>query len=107
MRDSAAPRTGPPGASSAKPAEFVETVPFTQTREYIQIVLRNADIYRQLYAAPETALQKPPAPANRVSYSNGIDQRTKKFSRHRRTLRAARASAATGPPDSTKVSSAR
>ena len=31
-------------------AEFVETVPFTQTREYIQIVLRNADIYRQLYA---------------------------------------------------------
>ena len=33
-------------------AEFVETVPFTQTREYIQIVLRNADIYRQLYANP-------------------------------------------------------
>lgn len=53
-------------------AEFVETVPFTQTREYIQIVLRNADIYRQLYAN-----EKPPASANRVSYSNGIDQRRK------------------------------
>ncbi|MDP9112813.1 MAG: transglycosylase SLT domain-containing protein [Acidobacteriota bacterium] len=53
-------------------AEFVETVPFTQTREYIQIVLRNADIYRQLYAN-----EKPPAPTNRLSYSNGIDQRRK------------------------------
>ena len=59
-------------------AEFVETVPFTQTREYIQIVLRNADIYRQLYAAPVTAAAKSPAtPASRVSYSDGIDQRTK------------------------------
>ena len=61
-----------------EPAEFVETVPFTQTREYIQIVLRNADIYRQLYAAPEAASAKSPAtPGSRVSYSNGIDQRTK------------------------------
>jgi soluble lytic murein transglycosylase len=58
-------------------AEFVETVPFTQTREYIQIVLRNADIYRQLYAAPETAAVKNATPARRVSYSDGIDQRTK------------------------------
>jgi len=63
-------------------AEFVETVPFTQTREYIQIVLRNADIYRQLYAnakppAPEPAVIKSAAPARRVSYSNGIDQRRK------------------------------
>ena len=39
-------------------AEFVETVPFTQTREYIQIILRNADIYRQLYAnaKPDTSV---------------------------------------------------
>ncbi len=32
-----------------EPAEFVETVPFTQTRGYIQTVLRNADVYRRLY----------------------------------------------------------
>ncbi len=58
-------------------AEFVETVPFTQTREYIQIVLRNADIYRQLYGAPQTASARAATPARRVSYSDGIDQRTK------------------------------
>jgi soluble lytic murein transglycosylase len=63
-------------------AEFVETVPFTQTREYIQIVLRNANIYRQLYAnakpaAPEVSLAKTAVPSSRVSYSNGIDQRRK------------------------------
>jgi soluble lytic murein transglycosylase len=32
-----------------EPAEFVETVPFTQTRVYIQAVLRNADAYRLIY----------------------------------------------------------
>ena len=34
-----------------EPAEFVESIPFTETRDYIQAVLRNADIYRRLYAA--------------------------------------------------------
>ena len=29
--------------------EFVESIPFTETREYVQIVLRNATMYRQLY----------------------------------------------------------
>jgi soluble lytic murein transglycosylase len=32
-----------------EPAEFVETIPFTETREYVQAVLRNADVYRRLY----------------------------------------------------------
>jgi soluble lytic murein transglycosylase len=31
------------------PEEFAENIPLTQTREYVQIVLRNADIYRRLY----------------------------------------------------------
>jgi len=30
--------------------EFTETIPFTQTRDYVQIILRNADVYRWLYA---------------------------------------------------------
>ena len=33
-----------------EPSEFIEAVPFHQTRGYIQIVLRNADVYRRLYA---------------------------------------------------------
>ncbi len=32
-------------------AELVESIPFTETREYIQIVLRNADAYRMIYGA--------------------------------------------------------
>jgi soluble lytic murein transglycosylase len=32
-----------------EPSEFIETIPFTETRHYVQTVLRNADIYRRLY----------------------------------------------------------
>jgi soluble lytic murein transglycosylase len=32
--------------------EFVESIPFTETREYVQIVLRNATMYRLLYGEP-------------------------------------------------------
>lgn len=31
--------------------ELVEGIPFTQTREYVQIVLRNAEVYRMIYGA--------------------------------------------------------
>ena len=27
----------------------MESIPFTETRQYVQIVTRNADIYRRLY----------------------------------------------------------
>lgn len=33
-----------------EPSEFVETIPFNETRTYVQAVLRNADVYRRLYA---------------------------------------------------------
>lgn len=32
--------------------EFVESIPFTQTREYVQAIMRNAYVYRQIYGAP-------------------------------------------------------
>ncbi|MFB3828479.1 MAG: transglycosylase SLT domain-containing protein [Bryobacteraceae bacterium] len=32
-----------------EPAEFVESIPFTETREYVQAVMRNAAMYRQIY----------------------------------------------------------
>jgi soluble lytic murein transglycosylase len=31
---------------------FVESIPFTETRDYVQAVIRNASIYRRLYEAP-------------------------------------------------------
>jgi peptidoglycan lytic transglycosylase len=33
------------------PQEFVESIPFTETREYVQAILRNASIYHQLYGS--------------------------------------------------------
>jgi soluble lytic murein transglycosylase len=33
-------------------AEFVESIPYTETREYVQAILRNREIYRALYGAP-------------------------------------------------------
>jgi soluble lytic murein transglycosylase len=45
-------------AEYREPAEYIETIPFTETRNYVSIVLRNAEIYRRLYAAekPSTAV---------------------------------------------------
>jgi len=51
-----------------EPAEFVESIPFTETRDYVQAVLRNAEMYRRLYenAAGSVAGEKPAAkPAQR------------------------------------------
>ncbi len=42
-------------------AELVESIPFSETREYVQIVLRNADSYRMIYglAGPAANTQSP------------------------------------------------
>jgi soluble lytic murein transglycosylase len=37
--------------------ELVESIPFTETREYVQIVLRNAQLYRMIYGPPTVATQ--------------------------------------------------
>ncbi|MBV8820344.1 MAG: transglycosylase SLT domain-containing protein [Acidobacteriaceae bacterium] len=34
-----------------EPAEFIEAIPFEETRTYVQSVLRNADVYRRLYGS--------------------------------------------------------
>ncbi len=46
-----------------EPVEFVESIPFTETREYVQAVLRNADMYRELYSGklPEPERPRPAA----------------------------------------------
>jgi soluble lytic murein transglycosylase len=49
----------------SEPAEFVEVVPFHETRGYIQLVMRNADVYRRLYGStvPDLPQYRPkPAP---------------------------------------------
>ncbi len=48
-------------AEFREPAEFVETIPFTETRSYVQTVLRNTEIYRRLYGARERAALKRPS----------------------------------------------
>lgn len=37
------------GRTFDEPAEFVESIPFTETRDYVQFVMRNAAMYRALY----------------------------------------------------------
>ncbi len=61
-----------------EPSEFVETIPFTETRDYVQSVLRNADVYRRVYGErkpvvavgavaerPTAAVRSAKAPAKR------------------------------------------
>lgn len=36
-------------------AEFIETIPFSETRGYVQAVLRNAELYRQIYGRAPAA----------------------------------------------------
>jgi soluble lytic murein transglycosylase len=43
------------GQNYLETAEFVESIPFTETREYVQIVLRNAELYRQIYSRTTSA----------------------------------------------------
>ena len=42
--------------------ELVESIPFTETREYVQVVLRNAEVYRAVYG---TGGAPSPAPVTR------------------------------------------
>jgi soluble lytic murein transglycosylase len=40
-------------------AEFVDSIPFTETRDYVEIVSRNAEIYRKLYGAKQAQPNEP------------------------------------------------
>jgi soluble lytic murein transglycosylase len=51
-----------------EPAEFVESIPFTETREYVQAILRNASVYRQLYGAK---LASAPQSGGGRTFTNG------------------------------------
>lgn len=53
--------------------ELVESIPFTETREYVEIVLRNAEVYRRIYGAspPATPVVPATAPVTPVSTKSG------------------------------------
>jgi len=53
-----------------EPAEFVEAIPFHETRNYVQSVLRNADIYRRLYGTPAAAIPSNLGQLSERSYSS-------------------------------------
>jgi soluble lytic murein transglycosylase len=62
------------GQTYVETPEFVESIPFTETREYVQIVIRNAEVYRQVYgtppaAAPQRTRRASKGPARRASVS--------------------------------------
>ena len=54
------------GQNYREPAEFVESIPFTETRQYVQIVTRNADIYRRLYGTEDES-RKPRSPQRQLA----------------------------------------
>ena len=59
------------GQNYEETAEFVESIPFTETREYVQIVLRNAELYRNIYGRAHgrrsrSAVAPTRAPLNRA-----------------------------------------
>ncbi len=45
--------------------EFVESIPFTQTRDYVQAILRNIEIYREIDASTTTTTTASKAPTGR------------------------------------------
>jgi soluble lytic murein transglycosylase len=48
--------------------EFAETIPFAQTRDYVQIILRNMELYRWLYASEPVAGEEAPVVAGASAY---------------------------------------
>lgn len=51
-----------------EPAEFVESIPFDETRNYVQVVLRNADFYRRLYSTRPGATTPMPVAGAPVAF---------------------------------------
>ncbi len=73
-----------------EPSEFIETITFDETRDYVQSVIRNGELYRTLYSkereqllamndpiSPELAPQPPPKPIANKS-ANSTKQKTTK-----------------------------
>ncbi len=65
-------------ADYREPAEFIETIPFSETREYVMAVLRNAEMYRRIYESEPVEAARAssePAPKKVVSKKSGSFKR--------------------------------
>jgi soluble lytic murein transglycosylase len=59
-------------------AEFIETIPFDETRDYVQSVLRNAAVYRRLYegkVASVHSTNEPPAKPRAATLKKPLPKR--------------------------------
>ena len=54
--------------------EFVESIPFTQTRNYVQAILRNETIYRELDKASTEQVAKAAASSETKATPQGASQ---------------------------------
>jgi soluble lytic murein transglycosylase len=52
--------------------ELVESIPFTETREYVQIVLRNAEMYRALYGETPSSTFSAASCSRQTPHSAGL-----------------------------------
>ncbi len=50
-----------------EPSEFVEAIPITETREYVQAVIRNAAVYHEVYGSAPMVTDEPDPPAPLIS----------------------------------------
>ncbi len=47
-----ASKIGAPRATYRDVEEFIESIPFTETREYVQAIVRNVEVYKRVYGTP-------------------------------------------------------
>jgi Soluble lytic murein transglycosylase and related regulatory proteins (some contain LysM/invasin domains) len=67
-------------ADFREPAEFVETIPFTETREYVQSVLRNAAAYKRIYGSRLTVAETAPhAHVQKVSQTKSSGRKNRRL----------------------------
>ncbi len=70
-------------ANYREQAEFIESIPFSETRNYVFAVLRNASIYRKLYSSEESGLLAADRVAPAIGKSSPASIGSKKaFTRH-------------------------
>jgi hypothetical protein len=97
------------------PAEFIENIPFSETRDYVQAVLRNGQVYRELYGKQKAALAAereddsdvPAGKINTVAATRKImTKKPQRISVSRRKVAAKKAAAKKAAPKASRPRSA-